>query len=292
MTGLSNFKRVQNIIREKAHSAKILTIMSLTFAFILLFSSYMYPSLSNSIKIKILDYSSNIINAIYTPINTINKSILNINNIINIYNTNNEQIKEIESLKIISDKVEILKAENQELKKILNLTKDINYKYRTAKIISKSNASFIRSAILMSGKNNDISLRSPVVYNNNLLGYISELGKTSSRVIALTDINVKVPAFIPNKGVKVILSGNNSSFLEIINYLDLSPLKSGDKVFSSGDGNMYPDGLFIGTINIKLDGTIIVVPSKNLNDLSYVQIIDWNLEERGIDITVDPIFYE
>ena len=70
MTGLSNFKRVQNIIRERATSNKILTIISLTFASILLFTSYMYPNINYSIKIKIIDYSSHIINSIYTPINS------------------------------------------------------------------------------------------------------------------------------------------------------------------------------------------------------------------------------
>jgi len=292
MTGLSNFKRVQNIIRERATSNKILTIISLTFASILLFTSYMYPNINYSIKIKIIDYSSHIINSIYTPINTFNKSIANIHNIYNTYNINNEIIKENKSLKIISNKMQLLYAENQELKKLLNLPNEISYKFVTTKIISKSNASFIRSAILMSGKKDNISINSPVVDNNNLLGYISELGNNSSRVIALTDINTKIPAFVPNKNIKIIVSGNNSNFLEISNYLDISSLKSGDKVFSSGDGNMYPSGLFIGTIKIKLDGKIIVEPFSNLNDLNYVQVIDWKPESRGIDIIIDSIYYE
>jgi len=292
MTGLSNFKRVQNIIRERATSNKILTIISLTFASILLFTSYMYPNINYSIKIKIIDYSSHIINSIYTPINTFNKSIANIHNIYNTYNINNEIIKENKSLKIISNKMQLLYAENQELKKLLNLPNEISYKFVTTKIISKSNASFIRSAILMSGKKDNISIKSPVVDNNNLLGYISELGNNSSRVIALTDINTKIPAFVPNKNIKIIVSGNNSNFLEISNYLDISSLKSGDKVFSSGDGNMYPSGLFIGTIKIKLDGKIIVEPFSNLNDLNYVQVIDWKPESRGIDIIIDSIYYE
>jgi rod shape-determining protein MreC len=292
MTGLSNFKRVQNIIRERATSNKILTIISLTFASILLFTSYMYPNINYSIKIKIIDYSSNIINSIYTPINTFNKSIANIHNIYNTYNINNEIIKENKSLKIISNKMQLLYAENQELKKLLNLPNEISYKFVTTKIISKSNASFIRSVILMSGKKDNISIKSPVVDNNNLLGYISELGNNSSRVIALTDINTKIPAFVPNKNIKIIVSGNNSNFLEISNYLDISSLKSGDKVFSSGDGNMYPSGLFIGTIKIKLDGKIIVEPFSNLNDLNYVQVIDWKPESRGIDIIIDSIYYE
>ena len=292
MTGLSNFKRVQNIIRERATNNKILTIISLTFASILLFTSYMYPNINYSIKIKIIDYSSNIINSIYTPINTFNKSIANIHNIYNTYNINNEIIKENKSLKIISNKMQLLYAENQELKKLLNLPNEISYKFVTSKIISKSNASFIRSVILMSGKKDNISIKSPVVDNNNLLGYISELGNNSSRVIALTDINTKIPAFVPNKNIKIIVSGNNSNFLEISNYLDISSLKSGDKVFSSGDGNMYPSGLFIGTIKIKLDGKIIVEPFSNLNDLNYVQVIDWKPESRGIDIIIDSIYYE
>jgi|TARA_B110000495_G_scaffold168262_1_gene155109 rod shape-determining protein MreC len=292
MTGLSNFKRVQNIIRERATSNKILTIISLTFASILLFTSYMYPNINYSIKIKIIDYSSHIINSIYTPINTFNKSIANIHNIYNTYNINNEIIKENKSLKIISNKMQLLYAENQELKKLLNLPNEISYKFVTTKIISKSNASFIRSVILMSGKKDNISIKSPVVDNNNLLGYISELGNNSSRVIALTDINTKIPAFVPNKNIKIIVSGNNSNFLEISNYLDISSLKSGDKVFSSGDGNMYPSGLFIGTIKIKLDGKIIVEPFSNLNDLNYVQVIDWKPESRGIDIIIDSIYYE
>jgi rod shape-determining protein MreC len=292
MTGLSNFKRVQNIIRERATSNKILTIISLTFASILLFTSYMYPNINYSIKIKIIDYSSNIINSIYTPINTFNKSIANIHNIYNTYNINNEIIKENKSLKIISNKMQLLYAENQELKKLLNLPNEISYKFVTTKIISKSNTSFIRSVILMSGKKDNISIKSPVVDNNNLLGYISELGNNSSRVIALTDINTKIPAFVPNKNIKIIVSGNNSNFLEISNYLDISSLKSGDKVFSSGDGNMYPSGLFIGTIKIKLDGKIIVEPFSNLNDLNYVQVIDWKPESRGIDIIIDSIYYE
>ena len=292
MAGLSDIKRVQSIIKEKTSNSKILTFVSLIFVLMLIFSSYLYPTISHTVKMKILDYSGNIINSIYSPISTVNNSLSNISNIINTYNINNELIKENENLKIIENQIIVLKSENEELKKLLSISNDIKYKFITAKIISKSNLSFIRSSILMSGKKDNILLSSPVIYNKTLLGYINEVGFNSSRVLSLTDINVKAPAVILGKDIKVILAGNNSKYLDILNYLDISSLKSGDKVFTSGDGNMYPAGLYIGKVKIKLNGSFVVEPAENLNNLSYVQIINWKPEERGIDINIDPIFYE
>ena len=292
MAGLSDIKRVQSIIKEKTSNSKILTFISLIFVLMLIFSSYLYPTISHTVKMKILDYSGNIINSIYSPISTVNNSLSNISNIINTYNINNELIKENENLKIIENQIIVLQSENEELKKLLSISNDIKYKFITAKIISKSNLSFIRSSILMSGKKDNILLSSPVIYNKTLLGYINEVGFNSSRVLSLTDINVKAPAVILGKDVKVILAGNNSKYLDILNYLDISSLKTGDKVFTSGDGNMYPAGLYIGKVKIKLNGSFVVEPAENLNNLNYVQIINWKPEERGIDINIDPIFYE
>lgn len=292
MASLSDIKRVQSIIKEKTSNSKILTFVSLIFVLMLIFSSYLYPTISHTVKMKILDYSGNIINSIYSPISTVNNSLSNISNIINTYNINNELIKENENLKIIENQIIVLQSENEELKKLLSISNDIKYKFITAKIISKSNLSFIRSSILMSGKKDNILLSSPVIYNKTLLGYINEVGFNSSRVLSLTDINVKAPAVILGKDVKVILAGNNSKYLDILNYLDISSLKSGDKVFTSGEGNMYPAGLYIGKVKIKLNGSFVVEPAENLNNLNYVQIINWKPEERGIDINIDPIFYE
>jgi len=292
MLGLSNLKRIEVIIREKTSNNIILTIISFLFAFVLLFSSYLYPNISYTFKAKILDYSSNIVNAIYSPIATINKSFTNLNNIINIYNINHNLIKENENLKNITNKIIILEAENQELKKLLNLSNDINYKYTIAKIISKMNSSHIQSVILMVGKKDNISLGSPVLYNNTLLGYINEVGFNSSRVLSINDINVKIPSVILDRDIKIILSGSNSKFLEILHDVDTSVLKAGDKAFTSGDGNMYPAGLFVGTVRKKLDGNNIIEPAIKLNDLNYVQVINWTPKERGIDINVDPMFYE
>ena len=292
MAGISNLKRVQAIIRERTSNNKLITILSFLFAFIILLSTFIYPKINYSIKVKVLDYSSTIISSLYSPINTINNSVNNFYNIMNVYNLNKKLTSQYDNYSKLENDLIILKMKNSEYKNLLNISDDIEYNFVTSKIISRSNLSYTKSVILASGKNDNITLDSPVIYENSLLGFISELGNTSSRLISITDGTVKIPSIIFEKNLNIIVSGNNDKYLEILNLNNFPNIKDGDKVFTSGDGNKYPENLFIGTIKTKKNGDYIVEPSLDINRLNYVYILNWSLKDRGIDIKVDPIFYD
>ena len=292
MAGISNLKRVQAIIRERTSNNKLITILSFLFAFIILLSTFIYPKINYTIKVKVLDYSSAIISSLYSPINTINNSVNNFYNILNVYNLNKKLTSEYDNYSKLENDLIILKMKNSEYKNLLNISDDIEYNFVTSKIISRSNLSYTKSVILASGKNDNITLDSPVIYENSLLGFISELGNTSSRLISITDGTVKIPSIIFEKNLNIIVSGNNDKYLEILNLNNFPNIKDGDKVFTSGDGNKFPENLFIGTIKTKKNGDYIVEPSLDINRLNYVYILNWSLKDRGIDIKVDPIFYD
>ena len=292
MAGISNLKRVQAIIRERTSNNKLITILSFLFAFIILLSTFIYPKINYSIKVKVLDYSSTIISSLYSPINTINNSVNNFYNIMNVYNLNKKLTSQYDNYSKLENDLIILKMKNSEYKNLLNISDDLEYNFVTSKIISKSNLSYTKSVILSSGKNDNITLGSPVIYQNSLLGFINELGNTSSRLISITDGTVKIPSIIFEKNLNIIVSGNNDKYLEILNLNNFPNIKDGDKVFTSGDGNKYPENLFIGTIKTKKNGDYIVEPSLDINRLNYVYILNWSLKDRGIDIKVDPIFYD
>tara|TARA_Y100000590_G_C15670506_1_gene996069 strand:+ start:247 stop:1125 length:879 start_codon:yes stop_codon:yes gene_type:complete len=292
MVGISNLKRVQAIIRERTSNNKLITILSFLFAFIILLSTFIYPKINYSIKVKVLDYSSTIISSLYSPMNTINNSVNNFNNIMNVYNLNKKLTSEYDNYSKLENDLIILKMKNSEYKNLLNISDDIKYNFVTSKIISRSNLSYTKSVILASGKNDNITLDSPVIYQNSLLGFIRELGNTSSRLISITDGTVKIPSIILEKKLNIIVSGNNDKYLEILNLNNFPNIKDGDKVFTSGDGNKFPENLFIGTIKTKKNGDFIVEPSLDINRLNYVYILNWSLKDRGIDIKVDPIFYD
>ena len=289
MANISNFKRVRSLIRERTSNKKLLTILAFVFALLVITSSVTNFHYTNSLKLKFLDFSSYILKSLYMPLDTFKNSGENINNIINTYTINKKLMLENEYLKSQLIEVKNIKAENLELRNMLSLKEEIDYSFVTAKIISQNNTSYIHSMILLGGIENKINLKSPVIYKNNLVGFISDLGNKSSRVTLITDVNSKIPALILNKKIKFITSGNNSNFLEILNYGDLTLLEEGDEVYTSGDGNRYPKGLLIGNVVKDYEGKYLIATSINISKLNYVQVVDWSSKSRGIDIKIDNL---
>ncbi len=292
MANISDFKRVRSLIREKTSNKILLTIIAFIFALLVITSSLTNFHYTNSVKLKLLDFSSHILKSLYMPLSTFKNSGENINNIISVYENNKKLVLENENLKSQLIETKNIKTENLELRNLLSLKKEIDYSFVTAKIISQNNTSFVHSLILLSGIENKISLKSPVVYKNNLVGYISDLGNKSSRVTLVSDITSKVPAMILDKNTKFIISGNNSNFLEVLNYGDTKLFEIGDEVYTSGDGNRYPKGLLIGKIIKDSEGNFLIDASINISKLNYVQVIDWSPKSRGIDIKINNILDE
>ena len=287
MANLSNFKRVRSLIKERTSSKKLLTGLAFSFALLIIISSLTNFHFTNVIKLKFLDYSSYILKSFYMPLNTFKNSGDNINNIFYVYRNNKNLIIENENLKSQLIEHKFIRKENIELRNLLNVKKENSYSFVTAKILSQSNFSFSHSMILSVGLENNISINSPVIYKNQLVGYISDVGNKSSRVRLITDINSKIPVLVLDKNIKFIMSGDNNNYLKLLNFGNINLLENGDEVYTSGDGGMYPKGLMVGKVIKGSENQLVIEPSLTIGKLDYLQIIDWTALSRGIDIKVD-----
>ena len=287
MANLSNFKRVRSLIKERTSSKKLLTGLAFSFALLIIISSLTNFHFTNVIKLKFLDYSSYILKSFYMPLNTFKNSGDNINNIFYVYRNNKNLIIENENLKSQLIEQKFIRKENIELRNLLNVKKENSYSFVTAKILSQSNFSFSHSMILSVGLDNNISINSPVIYKNHLVGYISDVGNKSSRVTLITDINSKIPVLVLDKNIKFIMSGDNNNYLKFLNFGNINLLENGDEVYTSGDGGMYPKGLMVGKVVKGSENQLVIEPSLTIGKLDYLQIIDWTALSRGIDIKVD-----
>jgi len=165
--------------------------------------------------------------------------------------------------------------ENKDLKQALNFVKDKSTNYRVAQVIGWSHQLFNNNVIIDAGTNRGIREGNIVVGDIGVVGRIEHVEKTRSRLILINDSTSRIPVMISNARVRGILVGNNSNLMEIIYSSKGKEIEVGDMVYTSGDGDTLPSGLFIGRIKKVENNTILVSMVEDIANLNFVTIIDY-----------------
>jgi len=240
--------------------------------------------------------TNNITNVSNTVLNPLEKVAVNITDFLgnkfgNFFNVSeiakeNEKLKE-ENSKLknqITDYNE-LKAENKELKKMLDFKeKEINFELQGAKIIAKDSESLYQIITIDKGTNDNIKEFMPVISSDGIVGKIVETGKNWSKVMLISDERSSVSAIIQSTRDSGIVKGmidENGMYehLKMIYIDEKSDVKVGDTVISSGLGGIFPKGVMIGKITEVGKDKItnfkyaLIEPSTNLQKLEMVFVI-------------------
>ncbi len=119
----------------------------------------------------------------------------------------------------------------------------------TARIVSATSGSVVRSAMIAAGANDGVVPGLPVIGASGLVGRTIEAGNHASRVLLLTDPSSRIPVVIQRTGQAALAVGANRPALELRDRVGAEiPLRSGDRVVTSGDGGIFPPGVPVGTI--------------------------------------------
>ena len=113
-----------------------------------------------------------------------------------------------------------------------------------------------------------------------LVGRISGVGQTTSRVILLTDSNSRIPVTIQPSGQRALVAGDNTAVppLEFLENPDL--VRPGDRVVSSGDGGVFPAGLLVGQVVQGADQRLRVRLSADYERLDFLRVLRSHATER------------
>lgn len=128
------------------------------------------------------------------------------------------------------------------------------------------------------GENRGIKKDMVVVYDNCLLGKVTEVYQHFSKVMLITDKECHVAASCVETSARGIHSGTNgvgNSVLEFVSHLDT--LKEGDLVISQGEGLIFPRGFGLGRVKAyELDGVqyrVSVEPLLDFSKLTFCLIL-------------------
>lgn len=162
---------------------------------------------------------------------------------------NAELKREVELARIRLSEAEALRQENARLKGLLDLQEEERLPVATARLVGSSASSTRRFAYLGAGSNDGVEVGMPVRSARGVVGRILETGRTSSRVLLLTDSESVLPVRRAGDETVAFAEGRGDSLLRIklIN-LGINPLMPGDLFVTSGAGGYYPPGIAVAIV--------------------------------------------
>lgn len=235
-----------------------------------------------------------------TPTNAMMRFTDSINDLMNTYEDNQRLKSQISSLEELEAQNEILQSENEELSALLDLQPSLVGKNVIASsVISRSPDTWLDSITIDVGTNSSIEENMSVMTESGLVGHVTEVSATSSKVqLLITENNQMKNVAVSIQTDDGIVSGILSDYDEKTQELILkqvpndAKVSEGNTVITSGLGGVSPDGLIIGEVtsassdNFGLSQSVRVKPAADFKDIRSVLVI-MTLNESSSDTSAD-----
>lgn len=196
---------------------------------------------------------------------------------------NQELRRELQQMKAWKEAALQLEQENARLLDLNNVRLDPRLTYVTGVVMADSGSPFRQSVLLNIGHRDGIVDGWATMDGIGLVGRISGVGQSTSRVILLTDTSSRIPATIQPSGQSAIVMGDNS-IAPLVSFLENPDMvRPGDRVISSGDGGVFPAGLLIGQVAMDPGGRLRVRLAADYERLEFLRV----LRNPGTEVITD-----
>ena len=184
-------------------------------------------------------------------------------------------------------------ADNNFYKSYLKI-KDENpdFKFCPATVLAFDPDDIYSGFTLDVGTNQDVKLYDPVITNEGLVGYISEIGLTTAKVTTILSSSLTCGAYDSRTNDAGVVRGNSTDIVNgntrLFNLPRNCSVAVGDIIVTSG-GGVFPDKLIIGTIskvsNDPLTSSLyaVITPTADFENLRNVMEIT-SFEGRGNEL--------
>jgi len=138
--------------------------------------------------------------------------------------------------------LESLASENSRLLELNTATADLDRDVMPAEIINIAPDPFSKRVLINRGANAGVFVGQPLLDANGLMGQVVEVLPFTSWVLLITDPNHVTPVEVNRNGERALARGSrlNAAELELEFVTQTQDMKAGDRLVSSGMGQIYP----------------------------------------------------
>ncbi|MGY9048223.1 rod shape-determining protein MreC [Puniceibacterium antarcticum] len=190
-----------------------------------------------------------------------------------IYDQNQELRRELRHMTSWKEAALQLEQENARLRDLNNVRLDPRLTYITGVVLADSGSPFRQTVLINVGSRDGIVDGWATMDGIGLVGRISGVGDTTSRVILLTDSTSRIPAIIQPSGQRALIVGDNTA-APPIDFLENPDLvRPGDRIVTSGDGEVFPPGLLIGQVAQDPGGRLRTRMAADYERLEFLRVL-------------------
>ena len=196
---------------------------------------------------------------------------------------NRELRRELQQMKAWREAALQLEQENAKLLDLNNVRLDPALTYVTGVVLADSGSPFRQSVLLNVGARDGIQDGWATTDGLGIVGRISGVGQTTSRVLLLTDPGSRIPVTIQPSGQRAILQGD-TTIAPVLDFIEApEQVRPGDRVVSSGDGGVFPSGLLVGQVVLGTDDRLRLRLSADYERLEFLRVLRSHSAERVDD---------
>ncbi|MDE0463474.1 MAG: rod shape-determining protein MreC [Caldilineaceae bacterium] len=219
-----------------------------------------------------------------TLTNRLSASLTNLRNYRSLQRRLTELERIVESLSVENLRLQEVERENQRLRELLQFAEtrpsfELQGGQIIARVIGKNATNFLNVAMIDLGARHGIRVGMPVVNEQGLVGRISEVTSTTSKVLLITDPSSTVNAILQSSRLTGVISGRPGSH-PVIGFLPQgTEIGVGEVVLTSGMGGTFPKGIHIGQVvevrqrDVNVFQEAVVRPTVNFGQLEEVMVV-------------------
>ena len=193
---------------------------------------------------------------------------------------NKELRRELQQMKSWKEAALQLEQENARLLDLSQLRLDSKLTHVSGIVMADSGSPFRQSVLLNIGSRDGIQDGWAAMDGLGLVGRISGVGSSTSRVLLLTDNASQIPVILQPSGQDAIVMGDNS-FAPPVEFIENADMvRPGDRIITSGGGGVLPAGLLVGTLAMDPNGRLRARLAADYERLEFLKVLrDYGTEE-------------
>ncbi|MFA7383249.1 MAG: rod shape-determining protein MreC [Desulfurivibrionaceae bacterium] len=198
--------------------------------------------------------------------------------LINVREENVRLREELRKHKAINNEYREAVAINVRLAKLLEMKETIQTPTLTAEIIGVDPSQWFKTVIINRGSSDGIKDGMPAVTSEGVVGQVTNTSPHFAKILLATDPNSALDGLIQETRVRGVVKGGGAGFhMEYV--LKNNEVAKGDRIVTSGIGDIFPKGIPIGTVaKVEKAGRgmfqeIEIDPAADFSQLEYLIIV-------------------